>query len=256
MLTKTLNFDTDVLNIIGMMEWQEDGKLGILTCGQLDRQLYLRINKALEALGGKWNRKKGGHLFPVDPRPSLQGLMEDGVLTVERDGFFETPAEIVELMVDLVKPTGKVLEPSAGLGAIADNLPIPKDQIFCIEKNEQRTKILSGKGYSVLCADFLECEMYSEFDTIIMNPPFEEGQDIDHVRHAYSCLASDGSMVSVMSEGSFFRNDKKAIGFRAWLDKVGGKTCKLPAQSFNGSGTGVQTRLVVIRKRDSGQAEG
>lgn len=248
MPTKTLNFAPDVVNVIGAMEWRDGGKLSVLTCGQLDRKLYLRVNKALEALGGKWNRKKGGHVFPMDPRPQLGGLVENGTLSVERDGFFETPPEIVELMVSLVNLTGKVLEPSAGLGAIADNLPISQSQIFCIEKNERRAEVLSEKGYDVLCGNFLECDMPGEFDAIIMNPPFEEGQDIDHVRHAYSCLAPGGSMVSVISDGPFFRNDKKAVAFRCWLEEVGGGNYKLPPQSFKENGSGVYTRLVFIEK--------
>lgn len=81
-----------------------------------------------------------------------------------------------------------------------------------------------------------------------MNPPFEEGQDILHVRHAYECLAEDGAMVAIMSEGSFFRQDKRAADFRAWLDLVGGSNEELPADAFKESGTSVRTRLVVIRK--------
>lgn len=249
MRTKTLKFDGDVLNVIHTIEWQDGGKLGVLTCGQLARDLYLRMDKALKAMGGKWNRKKGGHVFSMDPRPQIEGFIENGTLTVERDGFFETPPEIMDRMIELVYPGGRVLEPSAGLGAIADNLPIPKNQIFCIEKNEQRAKVLSEKGYNVRCGDFLEYNPpHDEFDTIFMNPPFEEGQDIDHVSHAYRRLAPGGNMVSVMSEGPFFRSDKKAVAFRNWLEKIDGKSYKLPPQSFKGSGTGANARLIVIRR--------
>jgi len=108
--TKTLKFDNDVLNIVSAIEWQDNGRLGVLACGQLDRQLYLRVNKVLEALGGKWNRKRGGHVFPMDPRPQVEGLVESGTLIIERDGFFETPPEIVKRMVELVNPIGKILE--------------------------------------------------------------------------------------------------------------------------------------------------
>lgn len=245
---KTLEFGNDVLDIISAMEWRDDGRLGILTCGQLDRQLYIRVNKALEALGGKWNRKRGGHVFPIGPRPQLDDFVRNGMLTIERDGFFETPIEIVERMIELANLVGRILEPSAGLGAIADNLPVPKSQILCIEKNEQRTEVLRDKGYDVLCGDFLEQYMPDEFDTIIMNPPFEEGQDIDHVRHAYFCLASGGTMVSVMSEGPFFRDDRKAVAFRDWLEGVGGESFKLLPQSFKKSGAGIHARLVSICK--------
>ena len=55
-----------------------------------------------------------------------------------------------------------------------------------------------------------------------------------------------------MSEGPFFRSDKKATAFRDWLDELGAETHQLPEDSFKGveafRHTGVRTRLVVIDK--------
>lgn len=245
MLTKKLTFSDEVMSILSSMKWENDGKLGILTCGQLDRKMYVDVNKALDAMGGKWNRSKGGHVFPVDPRSSVEGLLSSGSLLVERDGFFETPIEVVHRITEIIVPTGNVLEPSAGLGAIADHLPILQNRVFCIEKNEQRAKMLIDKGYTVYCGDFLEYNHKDKrFDTIFMNPPFEEGQDIDHVKHAFSLLRVGGSMISVMSEGVFFRSDRKATSFREWMANLGFENEKLPDGSFDKSGTGVNTRLV------------
>lgn len=250
MLTKTLRFDDDVLSAIRAMQWSADGCVGKLVA-QLDRKLYERVNKALSAMGGTWNRKAGGHVFPADPRPAVEGLLENGALTVERDGFFETPRAVVERMLELVNPTGNVLEPSAGLGAIADYLPVQKENVFCIEKNEQRAAALREKGYVVHCGDFLEyAPEYSAglFDTIFMNPPFEEMQDVGHVERAYRLLRDGGAMVAVMSESPFFSAYAKADRFRRWLAAVGGYSEQLPAGSFKESGTSVNARLVVIRK--------
>ena len=83
-----------------------------------------------------------------------------------------------------------------------------------------------------------------------MNPPFEQGQDIEHVRHAFDWLATGGHLVAVMSNGSFFREDKKATAFRDWLAYVRGESYPLPEDSFKESGTGVRTRLAVIAKRE------
>ena len=248
MLTKTLRFDEDVLGVIRAMDWRDEGRLGILTGGQLERKLYIEVNKALESLGGKWNRKQGGHVFVLDPRPRVEGLIENGTLTVERDGFFETPLAVVQCMLERVTPVGMLLEPQAGLGAIADHLP--RTNLLCIEKNEQRCEALRQKGYLVFCCDFLTYNGKERgmFNTIYMNPPFEEGQDILHVRHAHKCLVDGGAMVAIMSEGSFFRKDKRATAFRDWLEQVGGTSEKLPSDAFKESGTGVQARLVVIRK--------
>src|SRR3989304_5539456 len=199
-LTKILKCDDDVLCVLFGMTWNDTGTVGVIA-GQLDRDLYVKTNKALVTMGGKWDRKVGGHIFSEDPRSKVEGLIHNGSLTVERDGFFETPPDVVHRMTQLVMPTGDILEPSAGIGAIADRLPIFKDHILCIEKNEQRANVLRGKGYIVQCCDFLEYTPSHTFDTIFMNPPFEEQQDILHVKHAYQLLASAGSLVSVMGEG-------------------------------------------------------
>jgi hypothetical protein len=188
----------------------------------------------------------GGHVFQFDPRSQVDGLLESGNLTIERDGFFETPPAVVKRMTELVWPSGKVLEPSAGLGAIVDHLPIEKTSILCIEKNTQRVADLKEKGYTVQCGDFLTMTP-GKFDAIFMNPPFEEGQEIDHVQHAFSCLAPGGGLVSVMSAGPFFRGDRKAVAFREWFESADGTKESLPPESFKVSGTGVNTCLVVVR---------
>jgi len=246
MLTKKLKFDNDVLFVIKAMRFENDGLLGIMTNGQLERKLYERTNKALKAMGGKWNRKAGGHVFTFDPRGQVDGLLQNGSLTIERDGFFDTPLNIVRRMIELVPPKGMVLEPSAGLGAIVDHLPIMKDLIICVEKNENRANVLREKGYAVNCCDFLDYTTVFRFGSIFMNPPFEEFQDIDHVRRAHKLLSIDGVLISVMSESPFFRTDQKSVAFRKWLDGHDGYSEELPEGSFKESGTGVRARLVVI----------
>ena len=89
-----------------------------------------------------------------------------------------------------------------------------------IEINPTLRDLLETKGYNVVDCDFLEHT--GEYDRIVMNPPFEKGQDIDHVRHAYELLKPGGKLVAIMSEGSFYRGDKKATEFREWLEEVGG----------------------------------
>jgi hypothetical protein len=275
MLTKTLKFDNDVLEIVRAMEWNETGTLGIITGGMMtDRKLYERVNKALEAMGGKWNRKARGHVFGYDPRPQVEGLLTNGALTVERDGFFETPPAVVKQMLKLAplpKYSVIILEPSAGMGAILQTLITSeyaeRYSFVAIEKNKQRADYLKETyqypmpNVEVFHMDFMNYElpkhsdgeqMY-QFQRIYMNPPFEEMQDVDHVRHAYEVLQPDrtgdlSTLVSVMSESPFFRTDRKAAAFREWLDEVGGYSVELPDGAFKESGTGVKARLVVIRK--------
>ena len=107
-----------------------------------------------------------------------------------------------------------------------------------------------AKGHSVERGDFLEHQ--GDYNRIIMNPPFDKGADIEHVRHAFSLLAPDGKLVAIMSEGPFFRNDTQATEFRNWLDEVAGISEQLPEDAFNNTEafrkTGVRTRIVTITK--------
>ena len=168
------------------------------------------------------------------------------------EGFFPTPKAIVEKMLDEadIKPGEKVLEPSAGKGNIADAIREnhPDNALDVVEWNASLNELLTEKGHNVVGVDFLQHS--GEYDKIIMNPPFEKGQDIDHIRHAYSLLNDGGRVVCIMSEGPFFRSDKKATEFREWLDSLGGVSEKLPEGAFKSSerSTGVNTRLVVIDK--------
>ena len=99
-------------------------------------------------------------------------------------------------------------------------------QVHAIEFNRSLSDILSAKGHEVEFADFLE--HHECYDRIVMNPPFENGQDIEHVQHAYSLLRSNGRLVSVMSEGPFFRSDQQSVAFRDWLDDRGARRNNFP----------------------------
>jgi 16S rRNA G1207 methylase RsmC len=177
------------------------------------------------------------------------------MLSIERDGFFQTPPEVVRQMMD--KATlmfgDRVLEPSAGLGAILHPFACTWGEplyIVAVEKNSVRCEKLSEQfpGVEVHCADFLTWKHSHNFTKILMNPPFEEGQDIRHIEHAYEFLAPEGTLVCIMGEGAFFREDRLAKRFRNWMDYVEGVSYKLPEGSFKSSGTDVNARIVVVHK--------
>ena len=145
-----------------------------------------------------------------------------------------------------------VLEPSAGKGDILDMLRThhPDAAVTVIEINATLFDVLAAKGHQVERADFLEHR--GEYDRVVMNPPFENSSDIDHIRHAFDQLAPGGRVVSVMSAGPFFRQDRKASEFREWLDDLGGESEQLPDDAFRGveafRETGVRTRVVWVDK--------
>lgn len=161
-------------------------------------------------------------------------------------GFFPTPKAVAQKMVDLADLGSglSICEPSAGAGAIADEIRAAGHEPTCVEFSQTLAGILTRKGYKTITGDFLEVSQ--TFDRFIMNPPFENGQDIDHVLHAFKLLNHGGRIVSIMSNGVFYRSDKKASIFREWFEGVGYISDDLPAGTFSESGTGVASKIVVI----------
>jgi methylase of polypeptide subunit release factors len=172
--------------------------------------------------------------------------------TLLPEGFFPTPPALVEELLRHAQPLHKgmrVLEPSAGNGAIARALRAAGVEPKLVELNDDLRAILVTDGFQLVGDDFLKFDQQG-WDRILMNPPFERGQDMEHVRHAYDLLADGGILAAITSEGPFFREDRKAAAFRDWLKSVGGSSHKNVEGAFKGAerSTGVQTRIVVIRK--------
>jgi predicted RNA methylase len=219
---------------------------------QLDRKIYLAVNKHLEHIGGKWNRKDKGHVFDSDPTESFENMLLTGeTIDFKKElQFFETPPELAKKMVGMaeLKEMDLILEPSAGMGAIAKEIAkeINPMQLVCNELNNEMAKLLVKELPFVTNRDFLK--KAETYDKIIQNPPFTRQQDIDHIIKAYSLLNSSGILVSVVSESPFFRDNKKSVTFREFLDDVNAEIIKNPEGTFKSSGTMVQTRLVKIVK--------
>lgn len=197
---------------------------------------------------------------------NLRDMAESGHIEVKRreeikeivswkiPGFVPTPMPLAKYIVSIVdiQPGMTVLEPEAGAGHIADEVPKDAD-LICVERNYHLAEVLRGKGYKTIYTDFLTWDPGRKFDRIIMNPPFENLEDIAHVRQAYNHLADAGKLVAIMGAGVFFRNDRKAVAFRTWLDGRG-EAEPLPDGIFNLSErpTGIKTYLVKIEKTHSG----
>jgi len=160
-------------------------------------------------------------------------------------GYFPTPGPLVARMIreaDLL-PGSRVLEPSAGSGAIAEALREAGHSVECVERHGTLCDILAAKGLSVIRGDFLEIGTAGTFDAVLMNPPFENGQDLAHVRKAWEAVRAGGSLVAIMGAGVNFRCDRKYADFRAWVEEIGGTFDEIPAGAFKESGTGVASVL-------------
>jgi hypothetical protein len=206
-------------------------------------------------------------ILTLDSSP-LQESQAEKLHRMERDiklqkipGFFATPKAIVERMLEAAGPINAwdwILEPSAGTGAIADEIVAAAGgtvnaqgapKLFCYERHASLRAILQMKpcGSSGVQEDFLESSAdHQLYHKIVMNPPFEGMADIDHVAHAYKMLRPGGVLVSIMSPSVFFRDTEKARGFQTWFRGIGGTVEDLPSGTFEM--TGVPSKLIVVHK--------
>lgn len=97
--------------------------------------------------------------------------------------------------------------------------------------------------------DFLDLDaanIEQRFDGIVLNPPFERGEDINHILRAYQLLAPKGVLAAILSEGAFCRCDTKTVAFREFLQSWTAQVIALPSGSFASSGTQVSCRMIRI----------
>jgi predicted RNA methylase len=217
---------------------------------QLDRKLYVATNKVLEAMGGQWKRKEKCHVFNRGDLEEIRAqILEDGEIeTPQEYGFFETPGPVVERLMQLAKIERGMtaLEPSAGKGAIASQLVKRGAAVTCVEYLDENVQALRESGlYFVWQGDFLACGATPAYDRVVMNPPFARQADIVHVNHAKAWLKPGGRLVSVMSAGVLFRDNRLTREFRDFVDNHG-EFEELPEDSFKVAGTRVRTCIVSL----------
>jgi len=181
-------------------------------------------------------------------------------------GFFPTPAKLADRMAELacINPGNAVLEPSAGLGHLADAVKRaqPNCNVFCIEIMPKCADVLELKGYRWIGADFLAGTWRMGFDSfrpplafdrVVMNAPFENGQDAEHTQMAFNCLKPGGILVSLISTGPLYRQDRKSATFRDFLNQHGYQSIPVEAGAFTGAEafkqTGVATTIIVMRRQ-------
>jgi hypothetical protein len=256
--------------------------------------------------------------------PDKVKQLERAMIGRRNDGldFFPTPETVADEMVAAadIQPGMRVLEPSAGMGHIAERIRAAGFEPEVGEIGVDRRELLEAKGFPVVAQDFLgftdasqadrgytygdvfrapdgtlgvmrgaggmgsdrvrleplddsgqpdarraQFENHADlvpvekrgvgsgYDRILMNPPFSDGRDIQHVRHAYDLLKPGGRLVALMGESAFTNQNKRATEFREWLESVGGTEEKLPEGTFNDPSlpvnTGANARMVVVEKQ-------
>ncbi len=181
---------------------------------------------------------------------AMRESLRAGVQVVTAPQLFPTPRELAKRVAMLadVQPGNRVLEPSAGTGALLGALGgkmfghNPEcGTVHAVEINRQLAGMLQSEFplTEVHCADFLEFvqDDFVKFDRIVMNPPFANAEDIKHIKHALTMLAPGGRLVAICSNGPRQRAELMHLG--EWED--------LPPGSFAASGTNVNAALLVVQ---------
>jgi len=122
-------------------------------------------------------------MFNSDFYPTPDGLLKDLFAlswTSEHPRFKD---------IDRFNLKGRILEPSAGKGNIVNYIKKKNRslKVDAIEMDPELSSFLLGAGHNVVWSDFLSFETFREYDSIVMNPPFSNGDK--HVLRAIN-LAS------------------------------------------------------------------
>jgi hypothetical protein len=187
------------------------------------------------------------------PFEAMKVQIKNGVQIVVAPQLFPTPIELARRIADIagIKPGMRLLEPSAGTGSL---LGAAGTRMFghnprcgaavAVEINHKLAEALENDFplTTVHRADFLQCgDLGGPFDVILMNPPFENGVDIKHIKHAVSLLKAGGRLVAICANGPRQNDELRPIA-----ESSGGIWEPLPGDTFKNSGTNVRTVLLTI----------
>jgi hypothetical protein len=214
----------------------------------VDKHVRAEVDAVTESLGGGLVARNGVDLdsgayhFDYDATEVLRELIASGVVPDQRaHQFYPTPKWLAERVVELAEigPDDRVLEPSAGQGALADLIPrgATRDegaQLVCVEASALHCAILRAKGHRVIAGDFLDASLADEHggllagyhvDRVVMNPPFDRGQWVRHVEHAAGMLDGRGArLVAVLPSGA--PSKLSLPGFTlTWSESIAGAFC-------------------------------
>jgi predicted RNA methylase len=205
-----------------------------------DIMRLLHLREQTEAVGEEMRREAGRFEQLADPASKPRA--------VSAFNLFQTPPAIADtmagLLMDRISSESVVLEPSAGLGRLYSALRDAghNGQVILVEQSAECCRELyemtrEDRRISIKQRDFLETSQ--QVDGVIMNPPFKQGRDVKHVKHALSMLRPGGVLVGLCYDGV---KQNKHIKPLADMWKP------LPAGSFKSEGTRAGVVLFMIGK--------
>lgn len=164
-----------------------------------DQQIKAEADRIMESIGGtkvsefRW-------AFDYDPTEVVQEIVASGCVPDQKaHQFYPTPERLARIAVDMadIGPDDTCLEPSAGMGGLADLMKQAAEWTHCVEVSPMHCKVLVAKGHSVTQTDFLAWPGQPH-DRIVMNPPFSEGRWQAHTQHAATMVKPGGRLVAIL----------------------------------------------------------
>lgn len=167
--------------------------------------------------------------------------------------FFPTPTAAA---YELISHSGArnvegsvLLEPSAGMADLAAIMRYEYGDatLWVCEQQWTMVEYLELEGYNVVGHDFMEFD--TPVDHIIMNPPFSNGKDAQHIRHAYDILRPGGSIAALASQSISFNTKGHYKDFMTWWASVGGRSEPLERGLFKGKGININPYLLWLEEK-------
>lgn len=169
----------------------------------------------------------------------------------EGNDYFATPEPIGYKMVEWLglKSGEKVLEPSAGHGAISRWFPETTERTI-VEPSGKLMPLaqMNTPGAKAVHGSFEDFNIVNKFDGIAMNPPYGTGGKtaIEHLQKAFKQLHDGGRVVAIIPEGP--AADKR---YSTMMEEISSEVVPiadihLPAVAFSRAGTKVGTHIVVL----------
>lgn len=174
----------------------------------------------------------------------------------QREGvdYFATPEPVGFKMAEWanIQQGDKVLEPSAGHGAIARFFPDRTDVTMVEPSYElsQRAALANGTA-RIVNERFEDLHISNKYDAVVMNPPYGSGGKtaIEHVSKAAKHLRDGGRIVALIPRGGITGKRLEAfLGSEDAADLHLVAKIDMPASTFERAGTAVSTQVLVLEK--------
>lgn len=141
----------------------------------------------------------------------------------------------------------RLLEPSAGGGALARAARKAGAAVLCVEKDERAADDLIAAGYPTVNRDFLKLKPSSAlFDGALMNPPARD--EVAHVTHALQFVRPGGVIVAVMSPSWQYRVPRFK-NFAEFMHSLDAQIRELPDGTFRNGGRPMAAVVLTVTVR-------